>query len=118
MGLIAIAGGIGAAAVGDEHQVVLDEVNGLLLTVLDIDDLTGDLLVTHGFDDDILHIHTVFDAHTMRLQIFHQRQDHALISFSGVINSLDSAMAESLSSLNCLSVWASSPQFMLARHRE
>ena len=79
MGLIAIAGGIGAAAVGDEHQVVLDEVNGLLLTVLDIDDLTGDLLVTHGFDDDILHIHAVFDAHTMRLQIFHQRQDHALI---------------------------------------
>ena len=79
MGLIAIAGGIGAAAVCDEHQVVLDEVNGLLLTVLDIDDLTGDLLVTHGFDDDILHIHAVFDAHAMRLQIFHQRQDHALI---------------------------------------
>ena len=31
MGLVAVAGGVGAAAVGDEHQIILDQVNGLLL---------------------------------------------------------------------------------------
>ena len=29
VGLIAVAGGIGAAAVGDEYQIVLDQVDGL-----------------------------------------------------------------------------------------
>ena len=79
MGLVAVAGGIGAAAVGDEHQIVLNEVDGLLLSVLHIHDLPGDLLVTLGFDDDIPDVHAVLDAHAVGLQIFHQRQDHALI---------------------------------------
>ena len=79
MGLVAIAGGVGAAAVGDEHQIVLDEVDGLLPAVLDIHDLPGDLLAALSFDDDIPDIHAILDMHTVRLQIFHQRQDHAFI---------------------------------------
>ena len=49
MGLVTVAGSIGAAAVGDEHKVILDQVNGLLLAVLDIYDLSCDLLVTFAF---------------------------------------------------------------------
>ena len=79
MGLIAVAGGVGAAAVGDEHQIVLDEVDGLLRTVLDINDLLGNPPVALGFDDDILHIHAVLDAHTVRFKILDERQDHALV---------------------------------------
>ena len=73
VGLVAVAGGIGAAAVGDEHKVVLDEVNGLLLSVLDIDDLTGYLLVALCFNNDIADIHAVFDADAVGFQILHQR---------------------------------------------
>ena len=78
-GLVAIAGGVGAAAVGDEHQIIFNEVNGLLLAVLDIDDLLCDLLIALIFNNDVLDIHAVLDLYAVRLQIFHQRQDHALV---------------------------------------
>ena len=79
VGLVAVAGGIGAAAVGDEHKVVLDEINGLLLAVLHIDDLAGYLLVALCFNNDIADIHAVFDADAVALQVLDQRQDHALV---------------------------------------
>ena len=79
VGLVAVAGGVGAAAVGDEHQVVLGQVDGLLPAVLDIDDLPGDLFAALVPDDDVFHVHAVFDPHAVRLKVFHQRQDHALI---------------------------------------
>ena len=39
-------------------------------------------------------------------------------SLSGVINNFDKARADFLSSLNNLSVWASLPQSVVARHNE
>ena len=79
MGLVAVAGGVGAAAVRDEHEVILDEVDGLLLAVLDVDDLPGDLLVADRLDDDVPDVHAVLDAHAVALQVLDQREDHALI---------------------------------------
>ena len=79
MGLVAVAGGVGAAAVGDEYQIVFNQVDGLLLTVLHVDDLLGNLLVPFGLDDDVLDIHAVLNAHAMAFQIPDQGQDHALV---------------------------------------
>ena len=79
VGLVAVAGGIGAAAIGDENKIILDEINGLLLSVLDIDDLTGNLLIAFGLDDNIADIHAVFNADAVGFQILHERQDHALV---------------------------------------
>ena len=79
MGLVAVAGGVGAAAVGDKHQIVLDQVDGLFSAVFAVYDLLGNFLAANGFDDDISHIHAVFDADAMSFQIFYQRQNHALV---------------------------------------
>ena len=79
VGLVAVAGGIGAAAIGDENKIILDEINGLLLAVLHIDDLAGYLLVALCFNNDIADIHAVFDADTVALQVLDQRQNHAFI---------------------------------------
>ena len=79
VGLVAVAGGIGAAAIGDENKIILDEINGLFLAVLHIDDLAGYLLVALCFNNDIADIHAVFDADAVGFQILHQRQDHALV---------------------------------------
>ena len=77
--LVAVTGSIGAAAVGNEDEIILDQVDGLLLTVFYIDDLLCDLLITFGLYNDIFYIHTVLDLHAMILKIFYQRQDHALV---------------------------------------
>ena len=79
VGLVAVAGSVGAAAVRDEDKVVLDKVDRLFLAVLDIDYLLCDLFVPLILDDDILHIHAVFDAHAVRFKVFHERQYHALV---------------------------------------
>src|SRR5699024_9991378 len=79
MSLVAVTGSIGAAAVGNEDEIILDQVDGLLLTVFYIDDLLCDLLITFGLYNDIFYIHTVLDLHAMILKIFYQRQDHALV---------------------------------------
>ena len=79
VGLVAVAGGVCAAAVGDEYQIVFDQVNGLFFAVLPVYDLLGNLFAAYGFNDDVLHVHAVFDLYAMGFQIFHQRQDHALI---------------------------------------
>ena len=79
MGLIAVAGGICAAAVGDEHKVVLNQVDSLLLAVLDINDLLGDLFVAYGVNNYIPYIHAVLNAHAVRFEILDERQNHALI---------------------------------------
>ena len=79
MGLVAVAGGVGAAAVGDEHQIVFNQVNGLLLAVLHVDDLLCDLLIAHSLDDDVLDIHAVLHLHAVAFQILYQRKDHALV---------------------------------------
>lgn len=51
--LVAVTGSIGAAAVGNEDEIILDQVDGLLLTVFYIDDLLCDLLITFGLYNDI-----------------------------------------------------------------
>ena len=79
MSLVAVTGSIGAAAVGNKDKIILNQVNGLLLTVFYINDLLSDLLITLGLDNDIFDIHTVLDLHAMILKIFYQRQDHALV---------------------------------------
>ena len=79
MVLVAVAGGIRAAAVGDEYQVILDEVEGLLLAVLDVDDLLCDLLSADVLNYDVLNVHTVFNAHAVGFQILYQRHDKALV---------------------------------------
>lgn len=40
MVLVAVAGGVSAASVGDEYEVILDEVDCLLLAILKIYNLT------------------------------------------------------------------------------
>ena len=79
MGLIAVAGGVGAAAVGDEHKVILNEVYGLLPAVLDINYFLCNLFVALIFDDNVLDVHAVLNAHAVSLEIFYKRQNHALI---------------------------------------
>ena len=79
MGLIAVARGVGAAAVGDEHKVILNEVYGLLPAVLDINYFLCNLFVALIFDDNVLDVHAVLNAHAVSLEIFYKRQNHALI---------------------------------------
>ena len=67
------------AASGDEHQIVLNEVDALLLAVLDIQNLLCDLFIAHSLDDDVFHIHAVLDLNSMGFQILYQRHDQALI---------------------------------------
>lgn len=70
MGLIAVAGSVGAAAVRDEHEVVLHKVDGLFCPVLDVDNLLCDPSVPIGLDDDVLHVHAVFNPHAMGFEVF------------------------------------------------
>ena len=79
VGLVAVAGGIGAAAVRDEHEIVLNEIERLLLAVLHVNDGLGDSLIAVLFDDDVLHVHAVLDAHAVGFKILHEREDHALV---------------------------------------
>ena len=79
MRLIAIAGGVGAAAVGDEDQVVLHQINGGFLAVLYINDLLCDSLIANLINNDVLYIHAIFNLDIVCLQIFHQRKNHALV---------------------------------------
>ena len=65
MGLVAVAGGVCAAAVGDEYQIVFDQVNGLFFAVFPVYDLLGNLFAAYGFNDDVLHVHAVFDLYAM-----------------------------------------------------
>ena len=66
MGLIAVAGGVCAATVGDKHKIVLNQVDSLLLAVLDINDLLGNLFAALGFDDNIPYIHTVLERRAIQ----------------------------------------------------
>ena len=79
VGLIAVAGSIGAAAVGDEHEIILGQIDGSGFAVLDVHDLPGDHLIVLVRDHDVFHVHAVFDLHAMAFQILHQRENHALI---------------------------------------
>ena len=79
MGLVAVAGSVCTAAVGDKDQIGLDQINGLFSAVLAVYDLLGNLLAADRFNDHISDIHAVFDPDPVGLQIFYQRQDHALI---------------------------------------
>ena len=79
MSLVAVAGGVGAAAVGDKHKVVFGKVEGLFFAVLDIDYLFCDFFVSLCFDNDIFNVHAVFDRHTVSLEIFHKGKNHAFI---------------------------------------
>ena len=79
VGLISVAGGVGAAAVGDKYKVVLGKVDGLLPAVLNIDYLLCRSFFSLGFDDYIFNVHTVFDRYAVGLKIFYEREDHAFI---------------------------------------
>ena len=77
--LITVAGGISAAAVGDEDQIVLHQVNVLCFAITDKIQTAGDLLAVFLLDHDVLHIHAVFNLHAMAFQVLDQGQDHTLI---------------------------------------
>ena len=79
MGLVAVAGGVCAAAVRNEHKVVFGKVNGLLLAVLDIDNLLCGFLAALGFDDYVLYIHSIFDCYAVGFKIFYEGQNHAFV---------------------------------------
>ena len=79
MGLVAVAGSIGAAAVCDEYKIILYQIQCLLLAVLDIYDLACDLLVADRFNDNILYIHAVLDLYSMCRQIVDKRHDEAFV---------------------------------------
>lgn len=65
--------------VRDEHEIVLNEIERLLLAVLHVNDGLGDSLIAVLFDDDVLHVHAVLDAHAVGFEILHEREDHALV---------------------------------------
>ena len=79
MRLIPIAGSIGAATVCDKDQIVFHKINGLLLTVLDINDLLCDLLTAFLFNDYVFDVHTVLNTHTVCFQVLAKRKNHALV---------------------------------------
>ena len=79
MVLVAVAGGVGAASVGDEYKVILDEVDCLLLATLKIYNLTCYFFIAYGIYYYILNIHTVFNFNAMCFKVFYQREDEALI---------------------------------------
>ena len=57
MSLIAIAGAIGAAAIGDEDQIILDEVDARLHAIFDVDDLLRNLMIfVARIEDDVLDV--------------------------------------------------------------
>lgn len=53
VGLVAVTGSIGAATVGNEYEIILNQVNALLLTVFYIKDLLCNFLIALGLDYDI-----------------------------------------------------------------
>ena len=79
MRLIAIAGGIGTAAIGNKYQIVFNQIYRLFLSVFYIYDLLCNLLISNGINDDIFDIHTIFNGYAMCFQIFNQRKNHALV---------------------------------------
>ncbi len=65
VGLVSVAGGVGAAAVGDEYEVVLNQVNRMGFSVLGIHDLPGDHLIAFVRNHDVLYVHAVFNLHAV-----------------------------------------------------
>lgn len=47
VGLVAVAGSIGAAAVGNEYQVILGQADFFFFAVLEVNNLLGNFLVTY-----------------------------------------------------------------------
>ena len=78
--LTAHGGVLHAAAVGDEHQIVLRQVDGAGLVVLDDIDALGQLVGGIGAVE--LHVgdlHAVMKPDVVALQILHHGQDHGLV---------------------------------------
>ena len=69
MSLVAVAGSIGAAAVGDEDEIILDQVDGLLPYRLLHTTICFAIFLSPSVSyNDIFYIHTVFDLHAMSSQ--------------------------------------------------
>ena len=80
-GVLAAHGGIlHAAAVGDEYQVVLRQVDGALFAVLDDVDALGQLVGGVGAVElHVGHLHAEVELDAVALQILHHGQYHGLI---------------------------------------
>ena len=79
--VLAAAGGIfDAAAVGDEDEVVLGEVDGVFLAVAEDVDALGELVGRVGAVELHVHdLHAVVELDTEALEILDHREDHGLI---------------------------------------
>ena len=77
--LAAHGGVLYAAAVGDEHQIVLRQVDGLVLAVPDDVDALGHLPMGGAVKLHVGHLHAEVELDAEALQILHHGQDHGLI---------------------------------------
>ena len=78
--LAAHGGVLHAAAVGDEHQIVLRQVDGVLLAAAQHVDALGQLAGgVSAVKFHVAHLHAVVELHAVALQILHHGQDHGLI---------------------------------------
>ena len=78
--LTAHGGVLHAAAVGDEHQIVLRQVDGAGLVVLDDIDALGQLVLgVRAVELHVGDLHAVMEPDVVALQILHHGQDHGLV---------------------------------------
>ena len=78
--LTAHGGVLHAAAVGDEHQIVLRQVDAAGLTVLDDVDALGQLVLrVRAVELHVGDLHAVVELDIVALQILHHGQNHGLI---------------------------------------
>ena len=79
--VLAAHGGVfDAAAVRDENEVVLGEVDGLLLAVADdVDALSQLVLGVRAVELDVCDLHAVVELDVVALEVLDHREDHGLV---------------------------------------
>ena len=79
MRVVAGRGIFGAAAVGDKYEVVLNQVNGFFLALMDAEDLAGHLAAALNIEQHVGHAGVVLELHIVVFQILDHGQDQRFI---------------------------------------
>ena len=78
-GLAANGGVFDTAAVGDEHQVVLGQVNALFVAVAQSINAGGLLFAVGAVKGNVCHLDAVMELHAIAFQVLDHGQDHGFI---------------------------------------
>ena len=78
-GLAANGGVFDTAAVGDEHQVVLGQVNALFVAVAQSINAGGLLFAVGAVKGNVGHLDAVMELHAIAFQVLDHGQDHGFI---------------------------------------